>query len=181
MFLIETLSSSPLAVFQGKSSVSRWASSPLPVTMQGLVIGALSARLKHKVTGWTFQEYLVAKRLIVLQTAFSNAFCWIKSLIYCFEFRTFVPEAPISNKSALDQVMAWCWTGNKQLPRHKWWPNSHVCVTRPQCVNPEIAGHTSTLTLWDQTWAWQWGSWQWGSFYWGVVATFNHVGGSLSF
>ena len=28
----------------------------------------------------------------------------------------FVPKGPIGNKSALVQVMAWRWTGNKSLP-----------------------------------------------------------------
>ena len=28
----------------------------------------------------------------------------------------FVPKSPIDNKSALVQVMAWCWTGDKPLP-----------------------------------------------------------------
>ena len=28
----------------------------------------------------------------------------------------FVPKGPIDNKSALVQVMAWCWTGDKPLP-----------------------------------------------------------------
>ena len=28
----------------------------------------------------------------------------------------FVPEVPFDNKSALDQVMAWCQTGTKPLP-----------------------------------------------------------------
>ena len=28
----------------------------------------------------------------------------------------FVPKGPIDNKSALVQVMAWCRTGDKQLP-----------------------------------------------------------------
>ena len=28
----------------------------------------------------------------------------------------FVRKSPIDNKSALVQVMAWCWTGNKPLP-----------------------------------------------------------------
>ena len=28
----------------------------------------------------------------------------------------FVPKGPIDNKSALVQVMAWCWTGDKSLP-----------------------------------------------------------------
>ena len=27
----------------------------------------------------------------------------------------FVPKGPINNKSALVQVMAWCWTGDKPL------------------------------------------------------------------
>ena len=27
-----------------------------------------------------------------------------------------VPEDPIDNKSAVVQVMAWCWTGGKPLP-----------------------------------------------------------------
>ena len=73
------------------------------------------------------------KMAAIYQTAFSNAFPWMKM----YEFRLkFVRKGSINNTPALVQIMAWRRLGDKplsglmmvRLP-------THICVTRPQWVN----------------------------------------------
>ena len=47
-----------------------------------------------------------------LQTTFSNVFSSKKCLVFWFKFHWFIPHGPIDIRSALVQVMGWCW--NKQ-------------------------------------------------------------------
>ena len=49
----------------------------------------------------------------------------------------FVPKGPINNIAALVQIMAWRWLGDKPLSETMMASLlTHICVTRPQCVNP---------------------------------------------
>ena len=59
----------------------------------------------------------------------------------------FVPKAPINNIPALDQIMAWRWPGDTPLsePMMVSFP-MHICVTRPQWVNPSGA---ETRIFWE--------------------------------
>ena len=52
----------------------------------------------------------------------------------------FVLKGPINNIPALVQIMAWRWSGDKPLsePRMKSLL-THICVTRPQWVNPLLS------------------------------------------
>ena len=60
-------------------------------------------------------HYLDQYWLIIYQMTFSNAsFSWMKSFVFQFEFHWHM--CPIDNKSALVQVMAWRWSGDKPLP-----------------------------------------------------------------
>ena len=48
----------------------------------------------------------------------------------------FVPKGPISINPALVQIMAWCRSGGKPLSEPMMVSLlTHICVTRPQCVN----------------------------------------------
>ena len=60
----------------------------------------------------------------------------------------FVPRGPINNISALVQIMAWCWSGNKPLsePIIVKLP-MHICVTRPQWVKPLMCGKCYMLYM----------------------------------
>ena len=51
----------------------------------------------------------------------------------------FVPKFQINNIPALVQIMAWRLVGAKPLSELMmvWWL-THICVTRPQCVNQQI-------------------------------------------
>ena len=57
----------------------------------------------------------------------------------------FVPNAPIANKSALVQEMAWHWTGDKPLlePMMTYFTDAYIChqATMACCL----------LELWEQT------------------------------
>ena len=73
----------------------------------------------------TCQVYLVeclthlslAKMVAISQTMFSNAFSWMKSLVFGSKFHwSLFLRGPIDNESSLVQVMAWRRTGNKPLP-----------------------------------------------------------------
>ena len=60
----------------------------------------------------------------------------------------FVPNGPINNISALVQIMAWRRPGDKPLSE----PMvdgllTHICVTRPQWVNPWVPNPISTLNM----------------------------------
>ena len=49
----------------------------------------------------------------------------------------FVPKGSINNIPALVQIMAWRRPGDKPLSEPKLdHLMKHICVTRPQCVNP---------------------------------------------
>ena len=52
----------------------------------------------------------------ISQTTFQMHFHEWKAVIFIQISLKFVPKDPIDNKSALVQVMAWCWTGNKTFP-----------------------------------------------------------------
>ena len=48
----------------------------------------------------------------------------------------YVPECRIDDKQALVQIMAWCRSGDKPLSKPMMVILlTHICVTRPQCVN----------------------------------------------
>ena len=76
------------------------------------------------------------KMAAVFQTAFSDAFSWMKM----YEFRNkisleFVPKSQINNIPALVQTMACRWLGDKPLSEPMMASLlTHICVTRPQWV-----------------------------------------------
>ena len=47
-----------------------------------------------------------------------------------------LPKGPIDNMSALTQVIAWRWTGDRPLYLSQWWTSSmtFIYATRSQCV-----------------------------------------------
>ena len=52
----------------------------------------------------------------------------------------FIPNGPINNIPALDQIMAWRRPGDKSLFEPMMIISlTHICVTRPQWVNPRLA------------------------------------------
>ena len=54
----------------------------------------------------------------ISQTTYSIAFTWMKNVrIFIQILLKIVPKGSIENKSALVQVMAWNWTGDKPLPK----------------------------------------------------------------
>ena len=58
----------------------------------------------------------------------------------------YVHKSPINNKPALVQIMAWCRPGDKPFSELMMVRLlTHICVTRPQCVN---ASNTATKILW---------------------------------
>ena len=60
----------------------------------------------------------------------------------------FVPKGPIDNKSTLDQVMAWCRTGDKPLPEPILpYSMMHICGTRGSCVNVTFFDSHNKLTV----------------------------------
>ena len=73
------------------------------------------------------------KMAAIFQTTFWNAFSWMK----IFDF-WFVPQVPINNIPALAQIMAWRRPGaDKPLSEPMMVILlTHICVTRPQWVNP---------------------------------------------
>ena len=61
---------------------------------------------------------------------------------------TFIPKGPINNIPALVQIMAWRRPGDKPLSEAMMVSLlTHICVTRPQWVNPSGTG-TETRTFW---------------------------------
>ena len=53
----------------------------------------------------------------------------------------FVAKGPINNNSALVQIMPWRWLGDKPLSERMIVSLlTHICVTRPQCVNMTTLG-----------------------------------------
>ena len=68
----------------------------------------------------------------IFKRIFFNENVWISIKISL----KFVPKDPINNILALVQIMAWCRSGDKPLsePMMVSLP-THICVTRPQCVN----------------------------------------------
>ena len=53
----------------------------------------------------------------ILPITFSNVFSSMKMFELRFKISLmFAPEGPIDNKTALVQIMAWCWIGDKPLP-----------------------------------------------------------------
>ena len=66
------------------------------------------------------------------QTTISNAF----SSIPIWISQKFVPRAPVDNKPALVQIMAWCWTADKPLPELMLTNSlTHIFGTRGRWVN----------------------------------------------
>ena len=73
----------------------------------------------------------------ILQTTFSNAFCWMKMFWLQLKFHwVFFPKGPIHNIPALVQIMAWRGPGEKPLsePMMIILP-MHICVTQLQWLN----------------------------------------------
>ena len=65
----------------------------------------------------------------ILKCIFFNENWWISITIWL----KFVPDGPINNIPALDQIKAWCQSGNKPLSEPMIIRfTTHICVTRPQ-------------------------------------------------
>ena len=74
----------------------------------------------------------------IFKHIFLNENVWISIKISL----KFVPKGPINNIPALVQIMAWRRPGDKPLsePMMVSW-RTHICVTRPQWVNPTMDKH----------------------------------------
>ena len=69
----------------------------------------------------------------IFKCIFLNENVWISIKVSL----TFVPKGPINNIPALVQIMAWHWSGDEPLPEPMMVSLlTHICVTRPQWVNP---------------------------------------------
>ena len=70
-----------------------------------------------------------------LQTTFSNAFSWMKMIVFLLKFHwNLFPKGPINDIPALVDIMA-CQATNHYL--NQWWPSftdAYICATRPQWV-----------------------------------------------
>ena len=72
----------------------------------------------------------------IFKCIFLNENIWILIAISL----KFVPKGPINNIPALVQIMAWRWPGDKPLSEPMMVSLlTHICVTRPQWVNPDHA------------------------------------------
>ena len=80
------------------------------------------------------------KMVAIFQTTFSYAFSWMKMYEFRLRFHwSFVPKVPINNIPALVLIMAWLWLGDKPLSEPMMVSLlTHICVTRPQWVNPFV-------------------------------------------
>ena len=75
----------------------------------------------------------------IFKWIFLNANVWIPIKISM----KFVPKGPINNIPGLVQIMAWRSPGDKPLSEPMMVSlTTHICVTRPQWVNPLTAGNT---------------------------------------
>ena len=69
------------------------------------------------MTCQTKLTYLLVDKIVIISQTFSLHFLWMKIFVFFIWFLLkFVPLGPIDNKSALIQVMVWCWTDDKPLP-----------------------------------------------------------------
>ena len=77
---------------------------------------------------------------------FLNEIFWIPITIWL----EFVPKGPINNISALVQIMAWRRPGDKPLSESMMVSlPTHICVTRPQWVNPlYVRDGVTILNMW---------------------------------
>ena len=74
----------------------------------------------------------------IFKRIFLNENVWISLKISL----KFVPKGPINNIPALVQIMAWRQPGDKPLSEAMMVSLlTHICVTRPQWVNSEMAQH----------------------------------------
>ena len=106
--------------------------------------------LPHLLTHLTLD-----KMTAFLQMIFSAAFWWIKSFFILVKISMkFLPDGPINNNTALAQIMAWCWIGNKPLsePMLTSVGNSHRSASqRPTTFLEDwelFADFSSILCLW---------------------------------
>ena len=87
----------------------------------------------------------------ITQTTFSSAFFWKKMFELWLISLKFAPKGSINNMSALVQIMVWCHPGDKPLSEPMMVSLlTHICVTRPQWVNP-FAGHKIANNLANAT------------------------------
>ena len=121
----------------GLKVISRW--------VQG-VVGLMNlwplVRLWVVLTHWGRD-----KMAAIFQTTFSNAFSWMKMFKFRLRFHwSLFPRVQLTIFQALVQIMAWHRPGDKPLSEPMMVSLlTHICVTRPQCVN---------YSLWCHRW-WQ--------------------------
>ena len=74
----------------------------------------------------------------ISQTTLSNAFTWTKMLEFRLTLnRSLLLKVWLNNIPTLAKKMAWCWLGDKPLSEPMMVNLlTHICVTRPQWVNP---------------------------------------------
>ena len=76
------------------------------------------------------------KMAAIFQTTFSSVFSWMSIKISL----KIVPKGPINNNPALVQIMAWRRSGDKPLSDPMMVSLlTHICVTRPQWVEPNLS------------------------------------------
>ena len=82
------------------------------------------------------------KMAAISQTTVSNAFSWMKMYQFTISLK-FVHRGPNNNIPAWVQKMVWRRPGDKPLsePMMVSFP-THICVTRPQWVNPHPTRRT---------------------------------------
>ena len=74
----------------------------------------------------------------IFKYIFLNINVWI-SLKFSLKF---VPKVRINNILAMVQIMAWRWPGDKPLSEPMMFSLlTHICVTRPQWLNPWSSGN----------------------------------------
>ena len=77
---------------------------------------------------------MLDKMIAISQAVSSNAFSWMKSFVFWFEFSlNFVPKDPTDNLAALVQVMA-C-DERRQANQRSTISLTHICGTRGRWVN----------------------------------------------
>ena len=85
----------------------------------------------------------------IFKCIFRNENVWIPITISL----KFVPKGPINNIPALVQIMAWRRPGDKPLSETMMVRlPTHICVTRPQLVNPGHICKGITKTVYPQMW-----------------------------
>ena len=91
------------------------------------------------------------KMAAIFQTAFSNAFSWMKMYKFLLRFHWslfLVPKGTINNIPALVRIMAWRRPGDKPLSEPMMVSLlTHICVTRPQWVNVKAPLTVQTLLI----------------------------------